>query len=147
MTTSDIDIPNACCPEAGVTCGGQPTPEQMADAAARGVRTVVNLRPPEELDWDEEAVVREHGMDYVCIPVAGPDDLSEANIRSLSEVLSDRDRFPVVIHCGSGNRVGALYALKKHRLDRCGVDEALAAGKAAGLTGLEAYVRSCLGAR
>ena len=51
----------------------------------------------------------------------------------------------VLIHCASGNRVGALVALHA-RGTGATPDEALALGKAAGLAGLEPAVRARLDA-
>jgi len=52
---------------------------------------------------------------------------------------------PVLIHCGSGNRVGALLALRE---SLAGADDeaAIEYGKEGGLTGLEDRVRDVLGA-
>ncbi len=64
------------------------------------------------------------------------------NANKLQEILSSYDG-PVLVHCGSGNRVGALLALSK---SQSGADDeaALAYGRAAGMTGLESVVRSRL---
>ena len=64
------------------------------------------------------------------------------NAANLDQILSDYDG-PVLVHCGSGNRVGALLALRQSLL---GADDedALAYGKSAGLTGLEPVVRARL---
>jgi hypothetical protein len=47
------------------------------------------------------------------------------------------------VHCGSGNRVGALAALLAAE-EGADIDEALDVGRAAGLTRLEAVVREQL---
>jgi len=84
------------------------------------------------------------GMTYVSIPIAGAADISEENARRLAEVL-DVGADPVVVHCASGNRVGALFALKAYYVDGKTPEEALALGKAAGVTRLEPVVRQTLG--
>jgi hypothetical protein len=50
-----------------------------------------------------------------------------------------------VIACASGNRVGALLALREFWLEDAEPEAALALGKAAGLTRLEPSVRLLLG--
>ena len=52
---------------------------------------------------------------------------------------------PVIAHCGSGNRVGALYALREHYVRGATPADALAFGKRAGLTALAGKVASVLG--
>ena len=51
---------------------------------------------------------------------------------------------PVIIHCASGNRVGALLALRANLIQGKSASEALAFGKAAGLTTLEDAVKQRL---
>jgi protein tyrosine phosphatase (PTP) superfamily phosphohydrolase (DUF442 family) len=53
---------------------------------------------------------------------------------------------PVLVHCGSANRVGALIALSEFS-ETGDLDKALEAGRAAGLTRLEGTVREVLEAQ
>lgn len=137
-----IDIPNACTPASGVCSGGRPRPEHLRAAQAKGVRTVINLCPPAEAgDYDEPALVAELGMNYVNIPISGAVDLTRANAQKLADALRDAGPGqPVLLHCQSGNRVGALMALKARFVDGLAPAEALAAGRAAGLKALEPAV-------
>lgn len=130
-----IDLPNARQPEPDLLTGGQPTRECLQAAYAAGYRTVVNLRPVDELEgFDEGRFARDLGFDYVDIPIAGPADLSRAAVELLDQVLTDAERRPALIHCASGNRVGALLALHGRLRRGMNVDEALAHGEATGLT-------------
>jgi uncharacterized protein (TIGR01244 family) len=141
-----FDILNARTPFEGVLTGGQVTEEALAAAAAAGYRTVVNLRTLEEEGaWDETAVVEGLGMRFVHLPMAGGAGLTEDNARALAAVLDEPENYPVLIHCGSGNRVGALLALKAFQLDGKRAEEALEIGHRAGLTRLEPAVRERLG--
>jgi uncharacterized protein (TIGR01244 family) len=137
-----IDIPNACSPLPGVCSGGRPRPEHLREAKAQGVRTVINLCPPAEAgDYDEPALVAELGMEYVNIPVSGAADLTVAKARQLADALADAGpAHPVLLHCQSGNRIGALMAVKARFVDGLPPEAALAAGRAAGLKGLEPAV-------
>src|SRR4051812_5177715 len=54
--------------------GGQPSEKALRDLKAQGVTTVVSLRTPTENNrygFDEPAVVKELGMNFVRIPVRG----------------------------------------------------------------------------
>ncbi len=51
---------------------------------------------------------------------------------------------PVLVHCGSGNRVGAIHALGAHYIDGQSIDDALVVGRSTGLTGFEPRVRELL---
>ena len=134
MTDPRLDLPNACRPEANLLTGGQPSRACLEAARAAGFDTIVNLRPPEEFaGFDEAEAVRALGMNYVCIPVAGPQDLDAASVQALDDALARAGDRPVMIHCASGNRVGALLAL--HGCLKCGrsVADALSYGESAGL--------------
>jgi uncharacterized protein (TIGR01244 family) len=115
---------------------GQPTENGLRDLADRGVKTVINLRPADEMaarvEFDEPALVAELDMRYVSLPVTGA-TYSLETVDELDRILKETDG-QVLLHCGSANRVGLLWAnyLARHR----GVDleEAIDLGRAAGMT-------------
>lgn len=121
----------------------QPDRAVLEAAAAGGFAAVVDLRlPGEERGIDEAAVVEELGMRYVSLPIGPPEDVTWENASTLDDVLAGVDG-PVLLHCASGNRVGALFALRASARGAT-PDEALAVGKEAGLTRYETAVRERL---
>ena len=138
-------VPHVHAPRAGLYTAGQPQPGQWRAIAAAGVGTVVNLRTDAELEGrDERAEVAAAGMRYVHLPVAGEAGVTDANADALQRVLR-QPHGPVLVHCASGNRAGALIALGAART---GMPEAqaLALGKAAGMASTEAAVRERIAA-
>jgi len=118
---------------------GQPDEEVLKEAREAGFAAVVDLRTEgEDRGFDEPAVVNALGMSYHSIPVTGAAGTTFDNAKRLDEVLSGIDG-PVLVHCASGNRVGALFALRAS-LHGASDEEALEVGKAAGLTRLEPAV-------
>ena len=105
----EVEIRNAHRPEQGVLFGGQPTSVQLEQAAAAGYTRILDLRmPSEDRGYDEAARAEELGIEYVNIPVSG-DTLRQAEtIEKFLDSFERADR-PVMVHCASGNRVGALY--------------------------------------
>lgn len=138
-------LPNGRAPLPGVATGGEPSQAQLEAIAAHGFRTVVSLRTDAEGSEIEAPVVEGLGMRYAAIPVAGADGLTRAAAEALDRILDDPEAGPVAIFCGSGNRVGALLALRAAWLEGATPEEALRLGTDAGLTGLEPAVRSELG--
>lgn len=131
-------------PVDGVTASGQPDEAALHVISEAGYSTVIDLRGPDEnrgLD-DERASVEAVGMDYVSLPVVGSDAINFETAKALDRILGEAEG-PVLVHCGSGNRVGAVLALR-HRLQGAGVEESVALGKDAGLTRLEGVVRDRL---
>ncbi len=137
---------NARDPFPGLRTGGvPPTAEVYARLAAEGFVTFVDLRPEPELSAAARAGAEAAGMRYIQIPVGSDVDLDLGSVRALDEILDDPARSPVALVCASGNRSGALLALRAFWLDGKPADEALALGKSAGLTRLEPSVRRLLG--
>lgn len=128
----------------GLHTGGQPSQEDLARLKSEGVRTVIDLRgPQEDRGYDEAAEARRMGMTYIALPITGKDDITPAKAKALGELLKAQDG-DVLLHCASGNRVGALLALNAaaRGIPR---EEALELGRKAGLKSLEPVVVEQLG--
>ena len=88
-------------------------PQDMKDAAARGVTLAINNRPDHEEtgQWnstDLEDAARAAGLDYVHIPVSK--EFSGDKVAALTEaLLSTEGR--VLIFCRTGTRACYLWAL------------------------------------
>ena len=140
----DVVEAGAVKPVDGVTSAGQPTEEALQVFSDSGYVAVIDLRGESEDRGmeDQQAVVEELGMDYVALPISGREMLSFENAERLDSLLEQYDG-PVLVHCGSGNRVGALLALRES-LNGASDEEALEYGREGGLTRLEGIVREQL---
>lgn len=119
--------------------------DQVEAARALGIRTVISLVPPEERpEIDEQALVTGAGLRFLSVPVAGPADLTPATVDALTAALQSAGDAPVLIHCASANRVGALMALKAAWRDGKDSESALGVGRAYGMTRLDSVVRERL---
>lgn len=129
----------------GLYSSGQPQPGHWNHLAAAGLRSVLNLRPTSELPGRDEArEVGEAGLRYAQLPIADATRLDREAARRLDGMLRQMP-VPVLVHCASGNRVGALIALREAWFVGADAEVALARGRAAGLAGLESQVRRQLG--
>jgi len=143
------ELRNQLEPLEGVRTGGLAADADAAavlGALARdGFRVYVDLRAvPEEIET-ARAAASAAGIDYVSIPVGGESDYDLGAVRALDAVLADPARGPAVVACASGNRSGALLALRAFWLERTPAEEALELGRRAGLTRAEPTVRTLLG--
>lgn len=127
--------------ETNVYASGQPTKEQIQLLANAGIKHIINLRPTSEQDWDEGAYVRSLNLQYHSIPVAGIEDVTSENAKTLTQLLKTIGNEPVLVHCSSGNRVGALIAVAEHDIKGRDIEAAIVEGRRWGLTKLEADVR------
>lgn len=101
-------LKNAGQPLPDVATAGQPEEEHFERLAEAGYRTVIDLRESgEDRGLDEPEAIRRAGMEYVNIPV-GHEDVDDATFDQFRKLMADRERRPVLVHCTSANRVGAL---------------------------------------
>ena len=127
-----------------ILAAGQPDQARIAEYAEQGYTTIIDLRgEKEERGMDEPAVADEAGIRYVSLPVPSRKAVNFDTARKLDEILETADG-PVVVHCASGNRVGALLALRAS-LNGASDEEALALGKANRMTRLAGHVEKLLG--
>jgi uncharacterized protein (TIGR01244 family) len=116
--------------------GGQPTTAQLAELKTQGINTIINLRTPGEAGFDaaaEEAETKKLGMKYFNIPVsnqAGPKDEQADEFLKLTDDAKNR---PVFIHCGSANRVGGFFMIRRVLRDGMTLDAAKAEAQKIGL--------------
>ena len=101
-------LDNAGQPLEDVATAGQPTQEHFERLARAGYKTVIDLREPgEPRDLDEDESVRATGMQYINIPV-GHDTVDGETFERFRRILEDPENRPLLVHCSSANRVGAL---------------------------------------
>ena len=94
-------------------------PADLADAAAQGVRLIVNNRPDDEEAGQPRgaaiaAAAAEEGLRYVAIPVTHA-GFSHAQVDAMIAALADADG-PVLAYCKSGTRSTFLWALARAKM-------------------------------
>lgn len=98
-----------------VFISGQPTEQALRDLHAQGVTTVVNLRTPEEMTkrvpFDEAALVKQLGMEYVYLPMRGTAEFpySPAALKSFAGAMAGA-KGKVLLHCTIAWRASHLWA-------------------------------------
>ncbi len=124
--------------------GGQPSLDEFSMLQKLGICHVINLRPEIEMQgFDEGEHVALLGMTYRHLPIRGMDDLTPQAAELFDEQLQAAEG-PVLVHCASGNRVGALFALRAFFVQVEDADTALQIGRQHGLTKLEPMVMALL---
>lgn len=119
---------------AGIFLASQPAADDLRQAKKGGVKTVINLRhPDEQKEFDEPALVQgELGLAYVSLPWNGPDELTDAVFDRARELLNTAER-PILLHCHSSNRVGAVWIPWRVLDGGLGLEEAVAEAKVIGM--------------
>jgi uncharacterized protein (TIGR01244 family) len=118
----------------GVYLAGQPGEEDFKQFDAAGVKTVINLRAAgENKDFDEAKLLSELGMMYHNPGFNSPQTLSDPIFRRVRDLLNNKKNEPVLLHCASGNRVGALWLAHRVIDDGIPYDQALEEARAIGM--------------
>jgi uncharacterized protein (TIGR01244 family) len=121
--------------DATVGCAGATDASAMTALKAEGYVSVVNLRMPTEQGADVEAgraAAQSAGLKYFHLPfnTAMPD---AAVVTKFLATVADKSNQPVFIHCGSANRVGGMWMIKRVLQDHWPVDQARTEAEAIGL--------------
>jgi len=122
-----------------VLIGGQPSSEALDALSKRGVTAIVNVRTPAEVDnrekvpFDEAAVVRDLGMEYVHIPLGGSDyPYTPGAVSELADAL-ERHPGQVFMHCGVAGRAAWLWTAYLIRHEGLDLETAMDHGRAVAL--------------
>lgn len=131
------NIPNFAEPLPGFYTAGQPSAEQMRELGVQGVKAVIDLRDPmEPRPYDEPALVRQLGMEYVNVSVrhgALDDSVMDAALAAIRRHAGS----PLLLHCASANRVGGVL-IPYFMIDSgMSEDDAVAAAMRVGLRGAD----------
>jgi len=117
---------------ADVYLAGQPSAEDLAEAKKLGIKTVINLRPDSETnEFKERDAVEAAGLTYVHIPFVA-DQVTDAIFDQAREQLKSAKR-PLLLHCGTANRVGGVWLPYRVLDGGLSWDAALAEAKTIGL--------------
>lgn len=116
-----------------ISVAPQIRPEDVAEAARLGFKTLVANRPDHEEFGqppmaDIEAAAREHGLDWIYMPVESGNIL-DSDVDRFDPMIQQASK-PVLAFCRSGTRCTVLWALSSARYTP--VDELVAKARNAG---------------
>lgn len=122
MDIQTIDAQFSTCP--------QITPQDLAEIASLGFKTVVNFRPDGEggdsqpLNASLAAEAAALGLQYAYIPTI-PNQIQDTQVQALAMVLAKQPG-PILGFCRTGNRAGNVYqrSLQAGKPACCGGDKA-----------------------
>ncbi|MCI5071812.1 sulfur transferase domain-containing protein [bacterium] len=132
--------------ESSQLCSGQISPQDVPILKQEGFSHVINLRGQDEMPspLEEKNWFADTGIAYHHLSIANAGDLSKDKVKAFSDILDSIGSEKTLVHCGSSNRVGAMYALKAYWLDGKSKEESLSIGQKAGLTSLKDTVVSLM---
>ncbi len=116
-------IKNFGCVNEKLYRGAQPKPQDYADLAAMGVKTVIDLQ--REGKDDERAMVEAQGMKFYRIGMSDKSQPRVEQVETFLKLVNDSANQPVFVHCAGGrHRTGAMSAIFRMTHDGWTADQA-----------------------
>jgi uncharacterized protein (TIGR01244 family) len=121
--------------DAVIACGGATETSALDGLAKDGFKSVINLRLASEANANIElnaAHARSLGLNYIHIPF----NAAQPEPRILEQFLAaiaNKANQPAYVHCGSANRVGAVWLVKRVLQDGWTIEKATEEAKLIGL--------------
>ncbi len=131
--TAPAGVTNYTRVDATVACAGATPVQALPEIKKSGFVSVVNFRMASEqgANIDEaKAVAAQLGLKYIHLPFQTPTpEIAEAFLKA----AADSSNQPMYIHCASANRVGAMWFIKRVKLDNWDVERAMKEAEGIGL--------------
>jgi uncharacterized protein (TIGR01244 family) len=121
--------------DAVVACGGATETSALEGLKSDGFKAVINLRQASEPGAniaENEARAKALGLTYLHIPfnTQAPEQKS---VDDFLAAVANKANQPVYVHCGSANRVGAVWLVKRVLQDNWPIEKATEEAKLIGL--------------
>src|SRR5919106_4179901 len=121
--------------DAVVACGGATETNALDGLAKDGFKSVINLRLATEANANIElnaAHARSLGLNYIHIPFNAAQPEPKVLEQFLAAIANKANQ-PAYVHCGSANRVGAVWLVKRVLQDGWTIEKATEEAKLIGL--------------
>jgi uncharacterized protein (TIGR01244 family) len=121
---------------------GQPAESDIEILKKLGIKRVISLRTDGEISWNEKELVEAAGMDFQGVPFRAPETLTDEVFDQVCVLLKTGDG-KTLLHCGSANRVGAVWLVHRVLVDHVPLEKAQREAAAVGLSTAE-YERKAI---
>jgi protein tyrosine/serine phosphatase len=121
--------------------GAQPDSDGIKNLAHLGVKTIINLRMPDDVWKPEASEAQANGILYTNVPLRGLGRPATGQITNLLALIQSLPG-PVFIHCEHGcDRTGTIVACYRIQHDQWTMKDALLEANKYGLSRLERGMR------
>jgi uncharacterized protein (TIGR01244 family) len=137
VTKADVPgVTNFARLETTVACAGATSPEAIPAIKQMGYKSIINMRLASEPNANvegEAAAAKAAGINFIHLPFNGSSPDPAVADAFLKEVTKPENE-PAFIHCASGNRVSAMWMIKRMVVDHWEADRAGSEAAELGLT-------------
>ena len=111
---------------------GQFQAEDFDVFSKKSIERIITLRTDGEIKWDEKSKAEKAGFKFVEVPFRAPDSLDDKVFDKIRKLLKE-DSKSTLLHCGSANRVGAVWLPYRVLDENVDLETALKEAKEIGL--------------
>jgi protein tyrosine/serine phosphatase len=102
---------------AGIMRGSQPSAQDLVLLKRHaGLKTILSLNDNQQTNEQESSTAGELGVGFINIPMSALDEQGPDKIKSCLDIINDKSRQPIFIHCQAGKDrtclVMAAYRIK-----------------------------------
>ncbi len=113
----------------------QPDLAALLTAVEQDVGVVINLREPDEQEWDEKAAATSLGLTYYNLPIPrSGSGFDSDDLAQISKLVGKHRDTKILMHCSSGNRAGAWFAVHLVRDHGMSAKQSIELSRHVGLT-------------
>lgn len=103
--------------------GAQPKEDEYGQLAARGIKTIIDLR--DDPTTYAKSVAENAGLKYVNLPLSDKSYPAADAADKFLSLVNDKSNWPVYVHCAGGrHRTGAMTAVFRMTVQGWGVEKA-----------------------
>lgn len=126
--------------------GAQPGQGGMKEIAARGIKTVINLRGEDDRTRDEETEAGAAGLRYFSVPLPGFRRPKDEQVERILTLIGDSQNWPVFVHCRHGeDRTGIIIAAYRISQDGWSAEQAKKEAKRHGMSRFQFGMKDYIG--
>jgi uncharacterized protein (TIGR01244 family) len=114
-----------------VVLAAQPRPDDWAELAGRGFKTVLNIRTDPARAAEQEKLATAAGLRYIHMPLPAY-ELEPQHLEAFNRAIEQPENGKIFFHCRSASRTGLIWMLKRTSQDGWTTAQAEAELRAAG---------------
>ena len=108
-------IQNVMTLEEGLLGGSRPSQNGFQWLRSQGIKTVIDLRQPEEGTEADRVIAESQGLQYRNVPVSR-EGLAQGQLDpAVTEALKEESLRPAFVYCASGNRVSMTWKIYQEK--------------------------------
>lgn len=100
--SSFSNLPNFRQINSGIYIGGRPSMEGIRLLREKEVKTILSLRPDDNLTFAEKHLAKQYGLEFLNITVSVYKKPTEEQISEFLKMVTDGNKHPLYIHCDEG---------------------------------------------